>query len=313
MADTCVVALDVGGTRMKAGLVGSAHSSAGPGTRSPGAHVITVQMYDTGREDGAGAVTERLVDVVQKLTASARDRGFHPSGAGVVIPGIIDEGSGVVRSSANIGWRDFPLRGHLAQHTELPVAIGHDVRAGGLAESVLGAGQGERDMLFLALGTGIAGAMIMDGKPFSGGGYGGEIGHMQLDPSGHLCGCGSRGCLETIASASAVGRRYSERAGVPTSAAEVARRVQIREPLAVEIWTDAVNALASAIMAYRSICAPAQVVIGGGLAESGETLLGPLRTEVDRRTTFHRPVRIVRAALGDRAGLLGAALLGRTA
>ncbi|GAB3675336.1 ROK family protein [Actinocorallia lasiicapitis] len=301
MADSCVVALDVGGTRMKAGLV------------DQDAHVITVQMHDTGREDGPGAVTERLVNVVQGLTDQARERGLRPSGAGVVIPGIIDEVNGVVRNAANIGWRDFPLRGHLSQHVDLPVAIGHDVRAGGLAESVLGAGQGERDMLFLPLGTGIAAAMIMDGRPFSGGGYGGEIGHMQIDPNGHVCGCGARGCLETISSASAVSRRYSERAGVQVSAAEVARRVQIREPLALEIWKDCTDSLATALLAYMSICSPAQIVIGGGLAESGETLIAPVRAEVERRMTFHRPVRIVRAALGDRAGLLGAALLGRTA
>ncbi|MEO3782195.1 ROK family protein [Actinocorallia sp. B10E7] len=301
MAGSCVVALDVGGTRMKAGLVGE------------GAHVITERLYDTGREDGPAAVTERLVGVVQQLTEGARERGLRPSGAGVVIPGIIDEDTGVVRSSANIGWQDFPLRRHLAQHTELPVAIGHDVRAGGLAESVLGAGRGQSDLLFLALGTGIAGAMILEGRPFSGGGYGGEIGHMQLDPGGHPCGCGSRGCLETLASASAVARRYSRRAGEQVSAREVALRVEAGEPLALEIWRDATEALATALLAYMTICAPTRVVIGGGLAQSGETLLAPLRASVEKRTTYHRPVQIVRAALGDRAGLLGAALLGRTA
>jgi glucokinase len=246
MAGSCVVALDVGGTRMKAGLVGQDD------------RLITERLYDTGREDGPAAVTDRLVDVVRQLTAGARERGLPPSGAGVVIPGIIDEDAGVVRSSANIGWRDFPLRRHLSQQLGLPVTIGHDVRAGGLAESVLGAGQGEHDLLFLALGTGIAGAMIMEGRPFSGGGYGGEIGHMQLDPAGYPCGCGSRGCLETIASASAVGRRYSERAGEAVTAKEVARRVELGEPLALEIWQDAVEALATALLAYMTICAPAR-------------------------------------------------------
>lgn len=301
MAGSCVVALDVGGTRMKAGLVGE------------DAQVITECLYDTGREEGPAAVTERLVGIVRQLTAEARERGLRPSGAGVVIPGIIDEDTGVVRSSANIGWRDFPLRGHLARHTDLPVAIGHDVRAGGLAESVLGAGRGENDLLFLALGTGIAGAMILEGRPFSGGGYGGEIGHMRLDPDGHPCGCGSRGCLETIASASAVARRYSERVGEQASAREVARRVEAGDPLAGEVWREAVEALATALLAYMTICAPTRIIIGGGLAQSGETLLAPLRAAVEKRTTYHRPARIVRAALGDRAGLLGAALLGRTA
>lgn len=301
MAGSCVVALDVGGTRMKAGLVGE------------GAQVITERLYDTGREDGPAAVTERLVGVVRQLVEGARERGLRPSGAGVVIPGIIDEDTGTVRASANIGWRDFPLRRHLVERTELPVAIGHDVRAGGLAESVLGAGRGERDLLFLALGTGIAGAMIMDGRPFSGGGYGGEIGHMPLEPGGHPCGCGSRGCLETVASASAVGRRYSERSGGQASARDVAERVEAGEPLALQVWQEAVDALTTALLTYMTICAPTRIVIGGGLAQSGETLLGPLRAAVAERATYHRPARIVRAELGDRAGLLGAALLGRTA
>ncbi|MCD0448080.1 ROK family protein [Actinocorallia sp. API 0066] len=298
---SCVVALDVGGTRMKAGLVGT------------GAEVIFERLYDTGRADGPDAVTDRLVGVVRELAAFADERELRPSGAGVVIPGIIDEDHGVVRSSANIGWRDFPLRAHLARHAGLPVAIGHDVRAGGLAESVLGAGKGETDLLFLALGTGIAGAMILEGRPFSGGGYGGEIGHMLVEPGGYPCGCGSRGCLETVASASAVGRRYSERAGRQAPAHEVAALVEAGDPTARAVWHEAVEALATAILAYMTICAPARVVIGGGLAQSGETLLSPLRDLVTARTTYHRPVEIVRASLGDRAGLLGAALIGGAA
>jgi len=301
MAGSCVVALDVGGTRVKAGLVGE-------DTR-----VITERLHDTCREEGPEAVTERLVGVVHGLIDDARERGLRPSAVGMAIPGIIDEEAGVVRASANIGWRDFPLRSHLARHIELPVAIGHDVRTGGLAESVLGAGKGERDMLFLALGTGIAGAMIMDGRPFSGGGYGGEIGHMPLEPDGHPCGCGSRGCLETVASASAVARRYRERSGEQVSARDVAERVAAGDPLARQVWQDAVDALTTGLLTYMTICAPTLIVIGGGLAQSGELLLGPLRDAVTERATYHRPVRIVRAALGDRAGLLGAALLGRNA
>ncbi|MDX6738822.1 ROK family protein [Actinocorallia sp. A-T 12471] len=299
--ESCVVALDVGGTRMKAGLVG------------PDARIIAERLYDTGRADGPAAVTDRIVGAVRDLRGQAAEHGLRPTGAGVVIPGIIDEAEGVVRSSANIGWTDFPLRDHLTAHTDMPVEIGHDVRAGGLAESVLGAGKGESDLLFLALGTGIAGAMILEGRPFSGGGYGGEIGHMLIDPGGYPCGCGSRGCLETVASASAVGRRYSERAGARTAAHEVAALVEACEPTALGVWTDAVEALATAILAYMTICAPARVVIGGGLAQSGETLLSPLRDLVTARTTYHRPVEIVRASLGDRAGLLGAALLGGAA
>jgi glucokinase len=299
MAGTCVIALDVGGTRIKAGIV------------DPDARVHIDRVIDTGRADGPDAVTDRLLNLVDELTAVARQSGLAPVATGVAMPGIIDESAGRVIFSANVGWREFPLGDHLAKRTDIPAAIGHDVRAGGLAEAVLGAGRGEDDQLFVAIGTGIAGAIIMDGHPYSGGGYAGEIGHMQVDPGGRPCGCGGRGCLETVAAASAIARRYTERRvnEGAVSAEEVARRAATGEPLAVEIWRRAVDGLATALVTYVSICAPRLIVVGGGLAESGEALLGPLRRELNSRLTFQRPPRIVGAELGDRAGLLGAALL----
>ncbi|SEF85009.1 glucokinase [Thermomonospora echinospora] len=299
MPRTCVVALDVGGTRIKAGLVDVEH------------RVLADQVHDTGRQDGPEAVVERVLDVLDELAGQARDQGLTPVAAGVVLPGIVDEAAGRVVFSANIGWRDLPLAGQLAERTGLPAAVGHDVRAGGLAESVLGAGRDQRDLLFLPIGTGIAGAMIMDGRPYAGGGYAGEIGHTRVDPDGPPCPCGGAGCLESYAAASSIGRRYSELhgGGERVSAAEVAERVAAGEPQAVAIWQDAVEALATALHTYVTICAPRLVVVGGGLSESGELLLAPLREALAARLTFQRVPRIVRAALGDRAGLLGAALL----
>lgn len=296
----CVVALDVGGTRIKAGIVDT------------GSQVRTERLVDTGRQDGPEAVTRRILAVVRELAAQARDGGLTPVGAGVVLPAIVDEATGNVIFSANIGWRDFPLGEYLARHGDLPAAIGHDVRAGGLAEAVLGAGQGEPDLLFLAIGTGISGAMILDGRAYAGGGYAGEIGHMRIDPEGEPCGCGGRGCLETIASASAIARRYARRRinDGPLTAADVAARAASGEPLAKGVWQGAVDALATALHAYASICAPTVVVLGGGLAEAGDVLLEPLRAGLYERLTFQRRPRIVRARLGDRAGLLGAGLLG---
>jgi glucokinase len=302
MSESCVIALDIGGTRIKAGVVDA------------DSRVRIGRTIDTGRADGPDAVAERLLDLMDELAAGARQGGLDPVAAGIAMPGIIDEQAGRVVFSANVGWRDFPLGDHLAERTDLPAAIGHDVRAGGLAEAVLGAGRGESDQLFLPIGTGIAGAMIMDGRPYSGGGYAGEIGHMRIDPLGPACGCGARGCLETVAAASAIAARYAARQkrgdgdGV-TSAETVAERAAAGEPLAMEIWREAVDGLATALLAYVSICAPRLIVIGGGLAECGEVLLAPLRAEVSARLTFQRPPRIVRAGLGDRAGLLGAGLL----
>jgi glucokinase len=299
MGDSCVVALDVGGTRIKAGIVDS------------NAKVLTDRVAGTGREDGPEAVADRLLRVLDELVAAGHEMGRTPVAAGVVVPGIVDEETGTVVFSANVGWRDFRLGEHLGKRSGLPTAIGHDVRAGGLAEIELGAGRGARDVLFLPIGTGIAGAMILDGKPYAGGGYAGEIGHMQIDPAGSPCGCGARGCLETVSSASAIARRYAARrvnCG-PISAADVARRAAAGEPLAGDIWRRAVDGLAIALHAYVSICAPQLIVIGGGLAECGEFLLAPVREALTARLTFQRPPQVVRAALGDRAGLLGAAVL----
>jgi glucokinase len=299
MTGTCVVALDVGGTRIKAGLVDAGH------------RILVDRVYDTDREDGPEAVAERVLDVLDELAGEARGKDLTPVAAGVVLPGIVDEAAGRVVFSANVGWRDLPLAERLAGRTGLPAAVGHDVRAGGLAESVLGAGRDEPDLLFLPIGTGIAGAMIMDGRPYGGGGYAGEIGHTRVDPDGPPCPCGGAGCLELYAAASSIGRRYGElhAGGERVSAAQVAERVAAGEPQAARIWQDAVDALATALHTYVTICAPRLIVVGGGLSESGELLLAPLREALTARLTFQRAPRIVRAALGDRAGLLGAALL----
>ena len=295
----CVVALDVGGTRIKAGIV------------DRDARVLADLVIDTGREDGPATVADRLIGVLDDLTSEAGRLGRTPVATGVAMPGIVDETAGRVVFSANVGWRDFELGEHLAKRSGLPAAVGHDVRAGGLAESVLGAGRGESDLLFLPIGTGIAGAMILDGRPYAGGGYAGEIGHLRIDPDGEPCGCGGRGCLETVSSASAIARRYAERRvhSGPISAADVARAAAAGEPLAGEIWQRAVDGLATALHMYVSVCAPRLIVIGGGLSECGEVLLGPLREALISRLTFQRRPEIVRAGLGDRAGLLGAALL----
>ncbi|MGW2310829.1 ROK family protein [Actinomadura luteofluorescens] len=294
-----VVALDVGGTRIKAGIIGPAHD------------VLLDRTRDTGAAEGPDEVTARVLNLVTDLLAEAEAGGHAVDAVGVALPGIVEEAAGRVVLSANLGWRDLDLAARLAERTDLPVAIGHDVRAGGLAESVLGAGRQCRDLLFLPIGTGIAGAMILDGRPYAAGGYAGEIGHLRVHPDGRPCGCGGRGCLERYSSASAIAAAHADRTGEPVTAAEVAARVAAGDPVAVAVWREAVEALAVALAAYATVCAPELVIVGGGLAGSGELLLEPLRTSLAARLTFQRVPRIVRAELGDRAGLLGAALLAR--
>ncbi|MGR4882717.1 ROK family protein [Streptomyces sp. LARHCF249] len=296
-----VIALDVGGTGMKAALV------AADGT------LLHEARRATGRERGPDAVVETIQDFAAELLAIGRERcGEGASAAGVAVPGIVDAEHGIAVYAANLGWRDVPLRALLsARLGGIPVALGHDVRTGGLAEGRIGAGRGADRFLFVPLGTGIAGAIGIAGRIEAGAhGYAGEIGHIVVRPGGPACGCGQHGCLETLASASAVSRAWAAASGAPEAdAADCAKAVESGDERAREVWLAAVGALADGLVTAITLLDPRTLIIGGGLAEAGETLFTPLRTAVEERVTFQRLPHIVPAALGDTAGCLGAGLL----
>ncbi|MEU3451113.1 ROK family protein [Streptomyces thermolilacinus] len=296
-----VIALDVGGTGMKAALVGA-----------DGALLYEARRA-TGRERGPDAVVASVLRFAADLVALGEERyGVRAEAAGVAVPGIVDPDTGTALYSANLGWRDLPLRTLLGEHLGgLPVALGHDVRTGGLAEGRVGAGRGADRFLFVPLGTGIAGAIGIDGAIEAGAhGCAGEIGHIVVRPDGPVCGCGRRGCLEALASASAVTRAWAEASGDPgADAADCAKAVESGDPRAVRVWQDAVDALADGLVTAITLLDPRTLIIGGGLAEAGETLFTPLRAAVEGRITFQRLPVIVPAALGDTAGCLGAGLL----
>lgn len=295
----CVVALDVGGTVVKGGLVGAC------GT------FLHTERRPTGREGGPAAVTERIIGFADDLRRTARERGLAPVAAGVVVPGIVDAATGTAVYSTNLGFRDLPLRDLVAERLGLPVAFDHDVRAGGLAESRLGAAKGCDNFLFLPLGTGVAGAFVLDGKPYAGAqGRAGEIGHIVVRPGGAPCGCGARGCLETVISGPAVARMYAEAVpGSHATAAEVAARVAAGDPVAARVWNEAVSALADGLLIALALLDTRLVVVGGGLSRARDTLFEPLRAVLAERATVQHVPRVEAAALGDDAGCHGAALL----
>ncbi|MFG2979013.1 ROK family protein [Streptomyces sp. NPDC048331] len=296
-----VIALDVGGTGMKAALV------ADDGT------LLHEARRATGRERGPDAVVETIQDFAAELLDTGRERFGRPaSAAGVAVPGIVDAENGIAVYAANLGWRDVPMRALLSSRLGgIPVALGHDVRTGGLAEGRIGAGRGADRFLFVPLGTGIAGAIGIAGRIEAGAhGYAGEIGHIVVRPGGPACGCGQHGCLETLASAAAVSRAWAAASGDPEAdAADCAKAVASADPRAQEVWLAAVGALADGLVTAITLLDPRTLIIGGGLAEAGETLFTPLRTAVEERVTFQRLPHIVPAALGDTAGCLGAGLL----
>ncbi|MCJ0873706.1 ROK family protein [Streptomyces sp. NPDC006487] len=267
----------------------------------------------TGRERGAEAVVETIQDFAAELLDLGRERfATTASAAGVAVPGIVDAENGIAVYAANLGWRDVPMRELLGRRLGgIPVALGHDVRTGGLAEGRIGAGRGADRFLFVPLGTGIAGAIGIAGRIEAGAhGYAGEIGHIVVRPGGPACGCGQRGCLETLASASAVSRAWAAASGDPDAdAADCAKAVESGDERALEVWLAAIGALADGLVTAITLLDPRTLIIGGGLAEAGETLFTPLRTAVEERVTFQRLPHIVPAALGDTAGCLGAGLL----
>ncbi|MBT2467380.1 ROK family protein [Streptomyces sp. ISL-66] len=296
-----VIALDVGGTGMKAALVADDGSLLHEARRA------------TGRERGPEAVVETIQDFAAELLDLGREHFGRPaSAAGVAVPGIVDADNGIAVYAANLGWRDVPMRALLSRRLGgIPVALGHDVRTGGLAEGRIGAGRGADRFLFVPLGTGIAGAIGIAGRIEAGAhGYAGEIGHIVVRPGGPACGCGQHGCLETLASASAVSRAWAAASGDPEAdAADCAKAVVSGDAAAEEVWLTAIGALADGLVTAITLLDPRTLIIGGGLAEAGETLFTPLRTAVEERVTFQRLPHIVPAALGDTAGCLGAGLL----
>jgi glucokinase len=294
-----VVALDVGGTGMKCALV------------RPDGTVHHEERHPTLAARGPEAVTENILSVAEGLAGKATGDGLTPVAVGIAVPGVVDEVNGVAVWSANVGFRDVPLRDLAAQRLGIPAALGHDVRVGALAEARLGAGRGQRHVLFVAIGTGIAGGLVIDGRGYPGAhGAAGELGHVVVRPGGTPCGCGLRGCLEAEASAKAVGRRYAHLSGEPGATAfDVATRAAGGEELAGRVWQEAVEALADGLITAQALYDVGVVVLGGGLAEAGDALVDPVRAAVAQRVTFHRSPEIVRAGLGDTAGCLGSALL----
>ncbi|MDQ8707933.1 ROK family protein [Streptomyces sp. LHD-70] len=297
-ADVCVIALDVGGTAMKGALLDRDMRPLGT-LRRP-----------THRDAGPDAVVAHMAAALDSLIEQAAAIGSTVLRAGVAVPGIVDEDRALAVYSGNIGWRDLPLGDLLGQRTGIPVTLGHDVRAGGNAERVLGAARGARDVLFVAIGTGVSAAVISDGRPVRGAGFVGELGHLVADPDGAVCVCGVRGCVETVATAAAVAAAFTISSGCPVEGAdEVAALVAQGDPHALMVWNRAVDALAMAFATASTLLAPELIVVGGGLAEAGDLLLDPIRTRLAERLTFQRRPRLLHAELGDQAGCLGAGLL----
>jgi glucokinase len=229
------------------------------------------------------------------------------TGIGVVVPGAVEHG--VVRYAANLPLREVDLRARLEAVLDLPVAVGHDVAAAAEAEA---AATGVTDVLFVALGTGVAAAHVRDGRADRGAtGQAGELGHLVVVPGGEPCTCGNRGCVEVYASAAAVARRYKELTGMSDADAAYVASVTETDRQAGAVWAEAVDSLAAGITAAVMLLDPAVVLLGGGLSGAGDRLLEPVRKAVAERCTWRAAPPLRLGVLGAAAGRHGAARLAR--
>jgi len=270
----------------------------------------------------AEAVIEQLTTAIQKVQAFAQEKGYQPCGIGIGTPGIIDSTNRIVLGGAeNIqGWLNLPLADRIEANIGLPVLLGNDANLMGLGETLYGAGKGATHVIFITVGTGIGGAVVIDGKLFNGfANRGTELGHVPLIANGEPCNCGSVGCLEHYASTSALVRRFCQRltaAGISYNEQDINGELIVRlykkgDPIAVESLQEQGDFLGHGIGGFINIFSPQKIVIGGGLSEAGEFYIQMVREKALRYAIPDCAVNteIVAATLGNQAGSLGAASL----
>ena len=270
----------------------------------------------------AEAVIGQLVTACKETMASAQQLGVTIEGIGIGTPGIVDETNRIVLGGAeNIkGWENLNLADRIEAETHLPVQMGNDANLMGLGATMYGAGQGARNVVFLTVGTGIGGAVVIDGKLFNGfANRGTELGHVPLIANGEPCACGSIGCLEHYASTSALVRRFNKRAaeaGRSFSGEEINGELIVRlykegDKLATECLDEHCDFLGHGIAGFINIFSPQRIVIGGGLSEAGDFYIQKVSERAHRYVMADCAVntRIMAASLGNKAGSIGAASL----
>jgi glucokinase len=313
-----VVGVDLGGTKILAGVVSAENRILGRGKRN------------TPAKEGGPAILQAMTECVAEAIECAGVPREEVVAGGIGSPGPLDVKAGVILFSANLNVKDYPIGPELAAYLNRPVMVQNDVRVGGYGEFRLGAGRGYRDIIAAFVGTGIGGCIIMGGEIVTGStGNAGELGHMIVRAGGPRCGCGARGCMEALASRSAIQRRINKavRKGVPTvlgdkmtrkggrlKSGDLAEAVASRDPVAVKASQRAAHFLGLGLGGLINVLGPEIVIIGGGVANAlGDPWVDLVRTAA-RKQVITDPdghVRIVRATLGDDAGILGAALLAR--
>ncbi len=311
------VGIDLGGTNIAAGVLNEE------------LQIIKKGSVPTGNQRHYTKIIKDMAQLVLSLlketNLSVKDLGY----IGIGSPGICDRGAGVLLYTNNILFKDVPMRSEMQKYIPLPVYIENDANCAALAESKAGAARDVSDSITVTLGTGIGGGIILNNSIFTGfNGMAGEIGHIVIRQEGEYCTCGRYGCWEAYASATALIRQTRKAAekhpesiinrlvggnldGINAKTAFDAMREG--DPVGIGVVDRYISYLNEGLANMINIFQPEKVVIGGGISKEGETLLKPLREKI-RKTTYYGEgkiphTRIVKAGLGNDAGIVGAAVL----
>ncbi|MEO6812242.1 MAG: ROK family protein [Isosphaeraceae bacterium] len=313
-----VVGVDLGGTKIVVGVVDAKHQILGRAKRS------------TPAQKGGEAILEAILGAIGEALTEAALSVKDLAGVGVGSPGPLDPERGIILFSGNLNVENYPLGPDLERALGRPVLVRNDVWAGGYGELRLGAGRGARDLITAFVGTGIGGCVIMRGEIVAGAtGNAGELGHIVLKTNGPKCGCGQRGCLEALASRTAIARRIRKaiRRGESSTLSTALRSKSDRlkshdlaaayhggDALAIKEVTRAAHYLGLGLASLINVLGPEVVVVGGGVTEAlGASYLDLVRASARPHILYDpdQKIRIEPAALGDDSGLLGAALMAR--
>jgi glucokinase len=309
-----IAGIDIGGTKIAIAL------ETIPGER------ISSRQFPTHVELGPEIILGNIVSAIREMSAEAEVRLMA---IGLCCPGSVDVERGLPLWPIHLpGWHEFPVARLMEERLRVRTLIENDAKLAALGEYTYGAGRGFRDIVYMTISTGIGGGIIINGEILHGLGNGaGEVGHTIVLPDGPLCGCGLRGCLDALCSGTAIARRacellakgrpsiIREMVGHPdeVTAQLVALAAQRGDHLAREIWDEMIHFLSIGIGNLITILAPEAVILGGGVAASGEQLLGPLRPLIRQRVTMLpvERVEILQAALAGESGVYGALAIAR--
>lgn len=308
-----VIGVDLGGTNVRAALIETS------------GEIVSQARRSSLQDQPPAATLQQIVETCRQVMDAAKP-GAAVLGVGIGLPGIMDVHTGVCFWSPNFPqWKDVPIGETVQAGVGLPTFILNDAKCAALGELVYGAGKGARNMVMITLGTGIGGAFVVDGRLLIGpNGSIGEVGHQTLDPNGPRCGCGNFGCWEAIAARDAIIERADRKlqAGRASRLRELAPRGGITPELvsraaaagdavALEVLDEIGFLIGVGVTSLINILNPERFVIGGGIAQAGELLLGPIRRTVDSRAVplQRQTAEIVPALLGDNAGVMGAGAL----